>query len=151
MRIRLSLRTKIVLAMATVVIGWPLEQYVASLRVPRNEAIDRALKEPTSVELKEKAEAARAEFGAWHMGSMGLSFVTLILVMLGGAWVPSFVFPEWLQTASFVAPTRWAIDGLEAMTWRGLGFDTAVAHSAAMLGFSALFALIAVWRFDWEE
>ena len=36
----------------------------------------------------------------------------LLLVMLGGAWVPSFVFPGWLQQASLVVPTRWAVDGL---------------------------------------
>jgi ABC-2 type transport system permease protein len=78
-------------------------------------------------------------------------FATLLMVMLGGAWVPSFVFPEWLQTATLVVPTRWAIDGLAAMTWRGLGIDAAVGPIAVMLGFSALFALIAVWRFEWEE
>ena len=73
------------------------------------------------------------------------------MVMLGGAWVPSFIFPPWLQTASLVVPTRWAVDGLDAMTWRGLGFDAAIAPIAMLLAFSALFAAIAIWRFDWEE
>ncbi len=77
--------------------------------------------------------------------------VTLLLVMLGGAWVPTFVFPEWLQTATKVVPTRWAIDGLEAMTWRGLGFEAALAPIGVMLAFSAVFAWIAVKRFDWDE
>ena len=77
-------------------------------------------------------------------------FVVLILVMLGGAWVPAFLFPEWLQHVSALAPTRWAVDGLDAMTWRGLPFDAAVAPTAVLLGWAALFALIAVWRFDWE-
>ena len=53
------------------------------------------------------------------------------MVMLGGAWVPSFVFPEWLQTVSLFVPTRWAVDGLDAMTWRGLGLDAALAHVEA--------------------
>ena len=35
--------------------------------------------------------------------------------------------------------------------WRGLGFDAAIAPIAALLFFSALFAAIAIWRFDWEE
>lgn len=78
-------------------------------------------------------------------------FVTLILVMLGGAWVPSFVFPEWLQTASLFVPTRWAIDGLAAMTWRGLGFEAALAPMGVMLGFSAVLFALAIWRFRWEE
>ena len=48
-------------------------------------------------------------------------FATLLLVMLGGAWVPSFVFPEWMQHATQFVPTRWAVDGLAAMTWRAWG------------------------------
>ncbi len=78
-------------------------------------------------------------------------FVTLLMVMLGGAWVPSFLFPNWLQTASLAVPTRWAVDGFDAMTWRGLGLDAALPAIGVMLAFAALFALVAVWRFDWEE
>jgi ABC-2 type transport system permease protein len=82
----------------------------------------------------------------------GLSIlVMLILVMVGGAWVPSFVFPEWLQTLSHLTPTYWAIEGLAAMTWRGLPFADAVAPVGAMLAFSALFAAVAMWRFRWAE
>jgi ABC-2 type transport system permease protein len=77
--------------------------------------------------------------------------VTLILVMLGGAWVPAFIFPQWLQKVTFAVPTRWAVDGLDAMTWRGLGFDAAVAPIAAMLGFALLFGALAVWRFRWDS
>jgi len=81
----------------------------------------------------------------------GLSiFAALILVMLGGAWVPAFLFPEWLQNVSEFVPTRWAVDGFDAMTWRGLPFHAALLPVAVMLGWSVLFALIAVWRFDWE-
>ena len=78
-------------------------------------------------------------------------FVTLVMVMLGGAWVPSFIFPEWLQTVSLIVPTRWAVDGLDAMTWRGLGFDAALAPIGVMLAFSAVFAGLAVLRFDWDQ
>jgi ABC-2 type transport system permease protein len=93
-----------------------------------------------------------AAIGKTPEATRGLAiFATLVMVMLGGAWVPSFVFPEWLQTASLVIPTRWAVDGLDAMTWRGLGFDAAIGPIAALLLFSALFAAIAIWRFDWEE
>jgi ABC-2 type transport system permease protein len=78
------------------------------------------------------------------------TFSILILVMLGGAWVPAFLFPEWLQNASKILPTRWAVDGFDAMSWRGLPLTSAFAPVAVLLGWSALFALIAVWRFDWE-
>jgi len=93
-----------------------------------------------------------AAVGKTPEATRGLAIVaTLIMVMLGGAWVPSFVFPQWLQTASLVVPTRWAVDGLDAMTWRGLGFDAALAPSAVLLGFALLFALLALWRFRWDE
>ena len=79
------------------------------------------------------------------------TMVTLLLVMLGGAWVPAFVFPRWLQQASLAAPTRWAVDGLDAVTWRGLGLSAAMP-SVLVLGCSAIACLaIAIWRFRWEE
>ena len=76
---------------------------------------------------------------------------TLILVMLGGSWVPTFIFPQWLQNATFVVPTRWAVDGLDGMIWRGLPFEAALPPIAAMLGFAVLFGAVAIWRFRWEE
>ena len=76
---------------------------------------------------------------------------TLLLVMVGGAWVPSFVFPNWLQRVSLAAPTRWAVDGLDAMSWRGLGLGAAVAP-IIVLGTTAVVCLaIAIWQFRWEE
>jgi ABC-2 type transport system permease protein len=93
-----------------------------------------------------------AAIGKTPEATRGLAiFATLLLVMLGGAWVPSFVFPPWLQTASLVVPTRWVVDGLDAMTWRGLGIEAAVAPTLVLLGFAALFTAIAIWRFEWEE
>jgi len=79
------------------------------------------------------------------------TFAVLIMVMLGGAWVPSFIFPNWLQRITVVIPARWAVDGLDAMTWRGLPLQSAVMPTIVMLGFAALFAVLTVWRFRWEE
>ena len=93
-----------------------------------------------------------AALGKTPEATRGIAILaTLLLVMLGGAWVPTFVFPEWLQSATLVVPTRWAIDGLEAMTWRGLGLEAAWAPVAAMLALSTLFAWIAIKQFAWEE
>jgi ABC-2 type transport system permease protein len=79
------------------------------------------------------------------------TLVVLMMVMLGGAWVPTFVFPPWLQKATQVVPVRWAVDGLDAMSWRGIGFEGALLPSLVLLGFAALFALVAALRFVWEE
>ena len=48
-------------------------------------------------------------------------------------------------------PTRWAIDGLDAMTWRGLPLEAAVMPVVVMLGFTAAFTALAIARFQWEE
>jgi ABC-2 type transport system permease protein len=79
------------------------------------------------------------------------TLAVLMMVMLGGAWVPTFIFPAWLQQATLVVPARWAVDGLDAMTWRGIGLSGAVAPTLALLGFAALFGTIAAMRFRWEE
>ncbi len=93
-----------------------------------------------------------AALGRTPEATRGLAImVTLLMVMLGGAWVPSFIFPEWLQTVTLFVPTRWAVDGIDAMTWRGLGLEAALLPTAVLLTFSAAFAGVALWRFRWDE
>nr|WP_295077052.1 ABC transporter permease [uncultured Roseateles sp.] len=93
-----------------------------------------------------------AALGKTPEATRGLAILaTLLMVMLGGAWVPSFVFPEWLQTLSMFVPTRWAVDGLDAMTWRAQGLQAALMPVAVMLGFTLLFGALALARFKWEE
>jgi ABC-2 type transport system permease protein len=89
-----------------------------------------------------------AAFGKTPEAARGMAiFATLIMVMLGGAWVPSFMFPQWLQSLTLAVPTRWAVDGLDAMTWRGLPLEAAWAPMAAQLGFATLFGALALWKF----
>ncbi|MEZ5653716.1 MAG: ABC transporter permease [Burkholderiaceae bacterium] len=93
-----------------------------------------------------------AAIGRTPEATRGLAILaTLLMVMLGGAWVPSFIFPPWLQTISMWMPTYYAVDGLDAMTWRGLPFQAALVPVAAMLGFTLLFSTIALARFQWQE
>jgi ABC-2 type transport system permease protein len=92
-----------------------------------------------------------ATLGKTPEATRGLSiFVVLIVVMLGGAWIPMFLFPQWLQKLTVVMPSRWAMDGLEATTWRGLGLEAALLPIAVLLLFAALFGGLAVARFRWE-
>jgi ABC-2 type transport system permease protein len=79
------------------------------------------------------------------------TLAVLMMVMLGGAWVPTFIFPAWLQRLTLVVPARWAVDGLDAMTWRGIGLAGAVMPTIVLLAFAGLFAGVAVSRFRWEE
>lgn len=79
------------------------------------------------------------------------TLAVLLMVMLGGAWVPTFIFPAWLQRLTLIVPVRWAVDGLDAMTWRGIGSAGALVPVAVLLGFTAMFAAVAALRFRWEE
>lgn len=93
-----------------------------------------------------------AALGKTPGGTRGIAILAvLMMVMLGGAWVPSFIFPAWLQQLTVVVPARWAVDGFDAMTWRGLGLGAAVMPVVVMLGFAFLFGTLAVMRFRWEE
>ena len=79
------------------------------------------------------------------------TLAALVMVMLGGAWVPTFVFPKWMQQLTMVIPVRWAVDGLDATTWRGLGVSSAVTPTLILLAFAAVFSAISLARFRWEE
>jgi ABC-2 type transport system permease protein len=93
-----------------------------------------------------------AAFGKTPEAARGIAmFATLIMVMLGGAWVPSFMFPAWVQQLTMVVPTRWAIAGLDDVTWRGLDAAAAAPAVAVLLGFALLFTVAAVWRFKREQ
>lgn len=76
--------------------------------------------------------------------------VTLLAVMLGGAWVPTFVFPQSIQNLTQYVPTRWAVDGLDGVLWRGYDFAAALAPAAWMTLCAGVFGLLAVWRFKWD-
>jgi ABC-2 type transport system permease protein len=93
-----------------------------------------------------------AALGKTPQAARGISVMAvLLMVLLGGAWIPMFLFPDWLQEATLLIPTRWAVDGLEGATWRGLGLAALAPKAAALLGFSALFGGLAAVRFRWEE
>ena len=79
------------------------------------------------------------------------SLAVLVMVMVGGAWFPTFLFPKWIQQITVIVPVRWAVDGLDATTWRGLPLSSAVMPTLVLCGFALLFGLITLTRFRWEE
>ena len=92
-----------------------------------------------------------AAFGKTVEATRGYAVMaTLIMVMLGGSWVPTMFFPRWMQKLTLVIPTRWAMDGLDGMTWRGLGLSEALVPIGVLLLFTLLFGALAVMSFRWE-
>jgi acyl-phosphate glycerol 3-phosphate acyltransferase len=72
-------------ALMTVLVGWPLERKVTELRAERHDAADAALKAPQDTQLAALAQEKRAEFGRWHLYSLGLNLLTILLVGVGMA------------------------------------------------------------------
>jgi ABC-2 type transport system permease protein len=93
-----------------------------------------------------------AALGRTAEATRGMAIIlTLLLVMLGGAWIPTFVFPAWLQSFTRFVPTRWAIDGFDAMTWRAQPIEAVILPVGALLGLSILLSALAILTFKWEE
>lgn len=78
------------------------------------------------------------------------SFAILVLSFLGGAWLPSFLMPDWVQAVAHATPTYWATRGLAAMTWRGLPLTDALIPVVVLLGAGGLLGAIGIRRFRWE-
>jgi ABC-2 type transport system permease protein len=84
-----------------------------------------------------------AALGRSPQGARSVSILAvLVMVLLGGGWIPGFLFPAWLQTATLVMPTRWAIDGFDGLISRGYALGEAVPTlallAAAGVGFGAV-------------
>jgi ABC-2 type transport system permease protein len=73
--------------------------------------------------------------------------VILGVSMLGGLWVPAFLLPEWVRDAALALPTTWAMRGLDGVTWQGRGLPDSLPAVAVVVGFAAVFLLVAATRF----
>lgn len=51
-----------------------------------------------------------AQGGAWAL--------LMPLSMFGGAMIPTFIMPQWMQSVGYVSPIRWALLALEGGVWR---------------------------------
>lgn len=69
----------------------------------------------------------------------------MLLAMIGGAAVPSFVMPPFMQTLSNVSPFKWLIYSVEGAIWRGFSISEMLLPCAILLGFGALFFTAAVF------
>ena len=81
----------LMLALATVVIAWPIERQVSELRHARNATSDLVMRQASaspamqSGAAKTEWESAKAEFATWHLWSLLLNFVTILLVTIAMA------------------------------------------------------------------
>lgn len=88
---------------------------------------------------------ARTERQLVSLGTLAI----LLMSFLGGAWLPTFLMPDWVQTLALAVPLHWATEGLAAMSWRGLGWGEALRWGGGLGGFGAALFALGVWRFRW--
>jgi len=81
-----------------------------------------------------------------QIGALGV-FFAVVLSALGGIMVPTFVMPEVMKMISKLTPHAWALSGYHDVMLRGLGFNDVWQETIVLLGFAAVFFLIALWRF----
>lgn len=81
----------------------------------------------------------------------GLSIMLgMVMALLGGCWYPLELFPQVVQQAVMVLPTRWAMQGMLDIVLRGQGLSAVLPEAAVLLGFAVVFYAIGIWRFRYE-
>lgn len=60
-----------------------------------------------------------ASLGKTEQSASGAAWAILMpLSMFGGAMVPQFILPPWMQAVGVISPIRWAVLALEGAIWR---------------------------------
>jgi ABC-2 type transport system permease protein len=78
----------------------------------------------------------------------GLSIMLgMLMALLGGCWLPLELFPETVRAAVRILPTTWAMQGLMDILVRGQGVRGVWLEAGVLLGYSAVFLAVGVWRF----
>jgi ABC-2 type transport system permease protein len=71
--------------------------------------------------------------------------------LLGGCLVPLFVLERFLGPIPFIVPHYWANRALDDLLIRRLGMADVALDLVVLLGFTLLFFVIGLWRFDFER
>ena len=70
---------------------------------------------------------------------------------IGGALVPINVLPIWARTIAPMTPTYWAMRGFRSIILVGSGPGSVVLPTAILLAMSAVFALVSLTRFRFND
>ncbi len=93
-----------------------------------------------------------AALGRSPQGARSVAILAvLVMVMLGGGWIPGFLFPAWLQAITPAIPARWAIDGFDGLISRGYSTAEAGPMLLALAGFGVGFGAVALLAFRRAE
>lgn len=76
---------------------------------------------------------------------------SLLFSALGGAIVPSALLPGWAETLGPLVPTHYAMEGYQRVFLSDLGWGDVVSQSLVLLGFAALFTILAARTLTLEK
>jgi ABC-2 type transport system permease protein len=76
--------------------------------------------------------------GKTEQSAMGIAQATMLILALGGgAGVPLFIMPGWIQTAASVSPFKWLIMAQDGAIWRGFDLADIALPLGVLLGLGA--------------
>lgn len=76
--------------------------------------------------------------------------IVLVMSAIGGSWFPLFMMPPWMQDVASFTITKWAVNGFEDITWRGLGYADVLPDVAVLVGITLALAVLSIRRFRWD-
>jgi ABC-2 type transport system permease protein len=82
--------------------------------------------------------------------SGGSAVLLWVMGALGGAFFPTFLLEGFLGQAGKAVPHYWAGKALYGVLARGQSLPDITTEIAILLGFTLLFWLVGVWRFDFD-
>ena len=75
-----------------------------------------------------------ASLGKTEQTASGAGWAILMpLSMIGGAMVPTFVMPAWVQSISFISPIRWTMLAIEGGVWRNFSIAEMAMPCAVLI------------------
>lgn len=81
----------------------------------------------------------------------GISVMVLwIMAAIGGSFFPTYLLSGPIQTVGSFVPHYWALKAYNSLFVYGRGLADILPAIAALLGFTAVFFVIGLWRFDFD-
>jgi len=86
-----------------------------------------------------------AGLGKTEQAVAGAGWAMLMpMAMFGGAMIPQFIMPSWMQMIGNVSPIKWAILGLEGAVWRDFTLGDMLLPCSILLAFGAACFVVGV-------
>lgn len=78
------------------------------------------------------------------------TFIIIVLIMVGGCFIPIDMLPDTISKISYFTPVRWAVEALFDLQ-QGMGMKNAVSDIAMVLLFALIFFIIAIVKTSYSE